>query len=83
MVFHAQGRDLSGQRPDEADAVFRCTGDGIVVPMVRHPVNGCVFPVHDTQIPFSICKINRIVDPNTLNPPCGLLRRRIFDDVPG
>jgi len=34
--------------------------------MVRHPVYGCVFPVHDLKIPFSIQEINLIVVQNVV-----------------
>jgi len=38
LVLFAQGRDLSGQRPDETNAVCRCAGNEAVVPTVRHSV---------------------------------------------
>ena len=63
MLF-AQGRDFSGQKPDEFNAVCRRAGNKVVVPTVRHSVYGCVLPVHDLNVPFLPCNSNRIVTPN-------------------
>src|SRR4030042_1146989 len=64
MVLFAQGRDLSGQRPDETNAVCRRAGNEVVVPTVRHSVYGCMLPVHALKVPFLPSDINLIVAPN-------------------
>lgn len=63
-MFFAQGRDFSGQNPDEFNAVLRRAGNKVVVPVVRHSIYGCVLPVHDFNIPFLPRKSNQVVTPN-------------------
>ena len=63
MLF-TQGRDLSGQRPDETNAVCRRAGNEVVVPTVRHSVYGGVLPVHALKVAFLPSDINLIVAPN-------------------
>ena len=63
MLF-AQGRDLSGQRPDEPKAVCRRAGNEAVVPTIRHSVYGCVLPVHALKVPFLPHDINLTIAPN-------------------
>jgi len=62
-VLFAQGRDLSGQRPDETNAVCRRAGNEAVVPTVRHSVYGCVLPVHALKVPFLPRDINLTIAP--------------------
>jgi len=63
-VLSAQGRDFSGQRPDETKAFCRRAGNEVVVPTVRHLVYGCVLPVHALKVPFLPNDINLILPPN-------------------
>jgi len=63
-VFFAQGREFSGQNPDEFNAVLRRPGNKVVVPFVRHSKYGCVLPVHNFNIPFLPRKSNQVVTPN-------------------
>jgi len=52
IVLFAQGRDLSGQRPDETNAVCWRAGNEIVIPNLRHSVDGSVLPIHALKVPF-------------------------------
>ena len=91
MLF-AQGRDFSGQRPDETNAVCQRAGNKVVVPTVRHSVYGCVLPVHALKIPFLPNEINLIVAPNARvqsrrlrrrqEPGRSVLRLLVFQDSP-
>ena len=62
-MFFAQGGDFPGQKPYELNALCRCAGNKVVVPMVRHLVYGCVISVHTLKVPFSPHYINQIVAP--------------------
>jgi hypothetical protein len=59
-VLFAQRRDLSGQRPDETDAVRRRAGNEVVVLTVRHSEYGCMLPIHALKVPFLPSNINLI-----------------------
>ncbi len=65
MLF-AQGRDLSGQRPDETKAVCGRAGNEVVVSVVRHSVFGRVLPVHALKRPFLASDINLTLAPKEL-----------------
>jgi len=62
-VLLAQGRDLSGQRPDETTAVCRRAGNEVVVPTVQHSIYGCLLPVHAFKIALLTNHINLTVVP--------------------
>ncbi len=68
MLF-AQGRDLSGQWPDETNAVCRSAGNEVVVPAVGHSVYGYVLPIHAFKVAFLPSDINRIVAQVTHHAP--------------
>ena len=66
MLF-AQGRDLSGQRPDETNPLRRRAGNEIVVPDLRHSVYGCVLPIHTLKVPFLPSDINLVASPDSFS----------------
>lgn len=61
-----QGRNFTGQRPDETDALCRCSSNHVITPSVRHATHDCVCLIHYYSIAFRAYPHQHFLTPDTL-----------------